>query len=290
MLEEEEDAEGQKPVEEGNMVEGEDWRRRRGGLMLGERGRGIMRHLGVNTSPTQGRRGALMLAVPSAEVGREGEAGASSQEVTRQSPLSGMGAGWMDKLQQNWKEKMESESKREEVVAGEQEAEALRQHELAWAKGVPEDLLGPARRCSRRSVRLAYAVDSRGAVIRGVQALPLPSVTVEKEMRTLDATKAWAPGALPFGAGAVEGQAKVAWTSHGKAFLDEGADCNFIAEAVAETYPGGKLVTLEEPVSVFAAGAREEEGVMVSTPLFVAEKKMVTELCIQEFSFLPLVV
>ena len=56
VLEEEEDAEGQKPVEEGNMVEGEDWRRRRGGLMLGERGRGIMRHLGVNTSPTQGRR------------------------------------------------------------------------------------------------------------------------------------------------------------------------------------------------------------------------------------------
>ena len=92
------------------------------------------------------------------------------------------------------------------------------------------------------------------------------------------------------GAGAEEGQAKVAHTSHGKAFLDEGADCNFISEAGAVTDPGGRLVALEEPVSVFAAGAREEEGVMVSTPLFVAEKKMVTELCIQEFSFLPLVV
>ena len=205
---------------------------------MGERGRGIMRHFGASTSPLQGRRGALTLAVPSAEVGREEEVGAGSQEVASHSPFSGMGAGWMDKLRQNWREKMELESKRQEIAEAEVEAEALRQHELAWAKGVPESLLGEVRRCSQRRVRLAYAVDKRGAMIRGVQALALSPVTVEQEVRTLDSTKAWAPGALPFGAGAEEGQAKVAHTSHGKAFLDEGADCNFISEAVAVTYPG----------------------------------------------------
>jgi len=83
----------------------------------------------------------------------------------------------MDKLRQNWREKMESESRREDVAAEGLKAEALRQHELAWAKGVPEEFLGPARRCSMRTVRLAFAVDTRGRVIRGMQALELPTVS-----------------------------------------------------------------------------------------------------------------
>ena len=106
--------------------------------------------------------------------------------------------------------------------------------------------------------------------VKGGAPLPLPPA-VKVMPAGAKAAEGWAPGALALG-GTTRG--RVIYCTLGKACVDPGTDCSFTTREIAEAYPGGKIVELDEEVEVSAP-----EG--WGTATFVATHAVDLEMTIQ---------
>ena len=208
--------------------------------------------------------------------------GRDSQEVA---PFSSK--DWMEQLRNNYVERMEREVEDALKATRMDAGTRMELGALDWSMGTPPQLLQAAKMTSVRVIRYALPVDARKRVIRRMEPLPLREVVevrADEAGRRLDPSLPWAPGALPMGAGAQPGRAKVCHSNLGLVFVDQGADCSIVSQSVAETYPGGQLVDLPEEVAVFGAGAAgaedDDDRPVVRKPLFVATQKLVVEFTV----------